>query len=1141
MENLMNLQNSSTQNNSLTTQNIASLLADGQWSQLAKILGYVPCHLTIPHEVFETWGFPPTEHKTLEHVELLSATPGFRLLLAKTDTQPATQSDPDNWQSCRRIMLALHRKNPADVTLWWWINENSITVATVCPNANQQNASQPFIRRMVTDRYAPDPVGLQQWLQLSVQNLPAPDALDSLFALRRHLNDVLSQDRLTREFFHGFTRALNLLSESMLNGPDDPQLRHDICLATLLRLVFMYFLQSKNALDQDRNFIIRHARQIRAQQTRAQQTSFYQNFLKPLFFGALNRPITDRTPIVQQLGALPFLNGGLFEPLPAETQHPHLDWPPTVWQSVLDDLLERYYFTVETTENGDETRSIEPEMLGKVFEGLMFGDTRSQTGSFYTPRDVVRTMVESTLIEYLVDDAQISRSLAESIVHDRNSQFTPGITPNNTHTTDQNTETQRIKNSLSRVRILDPAVGTGAFLLETLHTLKRCWHNLGHAPTAENAYAFTRNLIHQHLFGVDITSTAVRLCELRLWLALLPFMQADSPEKMPPLPNLSHRIATGNALISPHDLVSLKAGSASWTAFPQTTKLRKARKSLANLQNQYLTAHGPQKLALQRQISTAHTRLHSEMLAARTDSIEKRLKPLQNLQNSHDLFGQPIKLTADQQTLLKTLEHEKSAVAHAIDDLQNNRSHALTFCFESSFGAAFDRDGFDIIITNPPWVRAHRIDRNLQKTLRNRYTCNDPTLWPGAAELGITNQFGAQTDLAALFIERSLELLRPGGRLCALIPVKLFRSLHGSRLRTLLNQHDLISIEDFSEADRSMFDATTYPAILHVRKSQPETPETTPQTTIRVWRKDQLTSWQTTPQNIWTIGQNPGEPWMLVEPEIRRIFDHMRQHSRPLGTVSETAPHRGILTGANDIFIKSTDQIRTILGPDPDNHLFNTWTRPVLCGREIRSENIQPTRRIFWPYDDQLTLQTDLPAPLRQYFEDHRQKLQTRSDFHQDSPIWQLFRTTNALQSPRVVWRDMSVELEAAVTPADCIPLNTVYFIPCTDTIRAHALMNLLNSEPIRAIAFAIAERARGGWRRHFAWVIRMLPIPETFIDCLLADLADNDSLPDLTNLTPEKTAELFGIDTTDLAKLHAWRHSLSSPTHTPNTSAKVA
>ncbi len=1120
-ENLMNIIK-------LTTQYIANLLATGQWSQLAASLGYTPCHITIPHEAFQTWGFPTTEHNTLDHLELLSATPGFRLLLAKTDPNSATA----DWQSCRRIMLALHRQNPADVSLWWWIDENSITVATVASHSDQQSTNnQPFIRRMVTDRHNPDPVGLQQWLQLSVENLPAPDANDSLFALRRHLNDVLSQDRLTREFFHGFTRALHLLTDSMIDGPTDPQLRHDICLATLLRLVFIYFLQSKNALDNDRNFVIRHARQIRST-----HTSFYQNFLKPLFFGALNRPISDRTPIAQQLGTLPFLNGGLFEPLPTESQHPKLDWPPNVWQSVIDDLLEHYYFTVETTENGDETRSIEPEMLGKVFEGLMYGDTRSQTGSFYTPRHVVRTMVESALIAHLVDDAHIPHTLAESIVHDRNSQFTPNLIPN---------DTQRIKDALNNVRILDPAVGTGAFLLETLHTLKRCWHNLGHTPTPENAYAFTRNLIHNHLFGVDITSTAVRLCELRLWLALLPFMQADSPENMPPLPNLSHRIATGNALLSPHDLVSLKSGSNlntnssnnGWSAFPQTTKLRNARKSLAALQTQYLTAHGPKKLKIQRQIHTAHTQLNTEMLAARTQSIENRLKPLQNLQNSHDLFGQPIKLTTDQQTLLKTLEHERSAVALTLDDLQNNRSNALAFCFESTFGAAFDRDGFDIIITNPPWVRAHNIDRNLQATLKNRYTCNDSTLWPGAAELGITNQFGSQTDLAALFIERSLELLRPGGRLCALIPVKLFRSLHGSRLRTLLNQHDLIAIEDFSDADHAMFDATTYPAILHVRKSDPNSPQNQP-VSIHIWRKDQVKTWQTTPQNIWTLGQNPGEPWMLVEPEIRRIFDHMRQHSRALGTVSETVPKRGILTGANDIFIKSPDEIRAILGPDPDNHLFNTWTRPVLAGREIRAENILPTNRILWPYDDQLVLQTDLPTPLRQYFENHRQKLQKRSDFQPDAPIWQLFRTSNALTQPRVVWRDMSVELEAATTSPNCIPLNTVYFIPCADPIRAHALMNLLNSDPIRAIAFAIAERARGGWRRHFAWVIRMLPIPETFIDCLQAD---NDSLPDLTTMTAQKTAELFGIDTTDLTKLNAWRHAQISPTTTQTISAKVA
>lgn len=1106
----MNLPASSAPTTPLNTSEVAHLLAAGHWTQLASALGYTPCNLTIPHEAFEIWGFPTAEHPTLDHVELLSATPGFRLLMAHVEDAAISQPTNTTWASCRRIMLALHRKNPADLTLWWWIRETDITVALVAEDAT----GRTFIRRMLTNRHAPDAVSLQQWLHLNAENLPAPDTNDALFGLRRHLNDVLSQDGLTREFFQGFTRALELLKNSMRNGPVSDQERHDISLSTLLRLVFMYFLQSRRALDHDPNFIIRQLRK-----TRAQQSSFYQNILRPLFFGALNRPCTERTPTALQLGAIPFLNGGLFEPLPAETRHQNLDWPPETWHAVIDSLLERYHFTIDTEscENGDECRSIEPEMLGKVFEGLMYGDARARTGSFYTPRDVVRTMVESALIGYLTDDAQITQSQAESIVQDRANSATQ-ILP------DQQAIT-RIEASLRRVRLLDPAVGTGAFLLEALQTLKRCWHNLGRAPHTQNAcettYAWTRQLIHDHLFGVDITSTAVRLCELRLWLAILPSMPGNAPEDMPPLPNLSHRIATGNALLSPHDLVSLKSGPASRAAFPQTAPLRKLRQKLAHLQHQYLTAHGPKKSSLQHKIRTTHKQLHIEMLTARSHALDDHLRPFQKLQQSHDLFGAPLQLTADQRATREHLEQEKQAITRAIDDLHHNRTDPMAFCFESSFGADFDREGFDIIITNPPWVRAHRIDRSLQKPLRARYTCTDSTLWSGAAELGITNQFGTQADLSALFLERSLELLRPGGRLCALIPVKLFRSLHGSRLRTLLNQHEIIAIEDFSEADRTMFDATTYPAILHVRKSLSTTPQPPPPTpiSIHIWRQNQRSTWQSTPQNLWTLGHDPGEPWMLVEPEIRRIFDDMRQHACALGTVAELLPHRGILTGANDIFIKSPAQLRAIFGNHFDD-LFHAYTRPVLCGREIRANQITPTRHILWPFDESMHLHPTLPAPLEAYFESHRSKLQNRSDFKTDAPLWQIFRATQALQHPRVVWRDMSIELEAAVSPAHYIPLNTVYFIPCADEQRARALATLLNSEPIRAIAFAIAERARGGWRRHFAWVMRMLPIPQPFIDWL-----QNPNPPEIS---PATITSFFHLDDHDLTRIHAWRNAHS-------------
>src|SRR5699024_5171818 len=117
------------------------------------------------------------------------------------------------------------------------------------------------------------------------------------------------------------------------------------------------------------------------------------------------------------------------------------------------------------------------------------------------------------------------------------------------------------------------------------------------------------------------------------------------------------------------------------------------------------------------------------------------------------------------------------------------------------------------------------------------------------------------------------------------------------------------------------------------------------------------------------------------------------------------------------------------------------------------------------------------------YFHAHDKRLKNRSDYRPDKAPWQLFRVKSGLVAPKVVWRDLSPKLEAALAPARVVPLNTVYFIPLQDERRARLLAALFNSSPMRAAAFALAERARGGWRRHFAWVMRLLPMPQRFVE----------------------------------------------------------
>lgn len=380
-------------------RDLIQLLAEGDWEALAGELGFDTSHRSeIPCEARSTWGIPQDAAARLDSLEVLAAEPGFRLLLARGEVE---------WRTLRRMMLAVRRVNADELVMWWWARGAKITVAVVDEHVD----GRLFVRRMDVDRADLDPIGARQWTALSVRDLAAGDVVDRTRALRRHVREVLEQEGLTREFFAGFEHALELLRDSICDGPDEARARHDVALATLLRLVFLYFLQLRGALDGDRRFVLRHLRQARAE-----GRSFYTTVLRPLFFGALNRPRAAREADAEQLGDLPFLNGGLFEPLPAERDHPEMSWPDEVFCEVVEGLLERYHFTAEEMQGADEQRAVDPEMLGRVFEGLMYGESRQTSGSFYTPRDIVRSLVDEALGGYLadktpLDDEQIERLL----------------------------------------------------------------------------------------------------------------------------------------------------------------------------------------------------------------------------------------------------------------------------------------------------------------------------------------------------------------------------------------------------------------------------------------------------------------------------------------------------------------------------------------------------------------------------------------------------------------------------------------------------------------------------------------------------------------------------------------------------------
>ena len=126
----------------------------------------------------------------------------------------------------------------------------------------------------------------------------------------------------------------------------------------------------------------------------ARGRKIHRDLLRPLFFGTLNRPWDLRSRAAKSFGPIPFLNGGLFEPHPLERRF-RADIPNTLWRETFDRLFERFHFTVY---EGSRHAGVAPDMLGRVFEGVMAPDVRHASGTFYTPASLVGSVLDASLI-----------------------------------------------------------------------------------------------------------------------------------------------------------------------------------------------------------------------------------------------------------------------------------------------------------------------------------------------------------------------------------------------------------------------------------------------------------------------------------------------------------------------------------------------------------------------------------------------------------------------------------------------------------------------------------------------------------------------------------------------------------------------
>jgi hypothetical protein len=615
----------------------------------------------------------------------------------------------------------------------------------------------------------------------------------------------------------------------------------------------------------------------------------------------------------------------------------------------LIEILSRYKFTIEENTPLEEEIALDPELLGKVFENLLASyneDTRTTArkalGAFYTPREIVSYMVDEALKSYLASQVPRCKGALDDLFS--NKATLKEIKPDTR---------DALIAAIGRVKILDPACGSGAFPMGALHRLvdllqkldpnNESWKRdrLAEArryrqlleqsnsgkdelaacdariadieksfDTRYHALDFARKLylIENCIYGVDIQPIATQIAKLRFFISLVVDQKVDPTAPnlgVRPLPNLETRLVAADTLIpiekSESDLLS--------------SDLDRLRAELADIRHQHFNARSPAAKRKWREADEAKRREIAEKLEDSHALSKEAARKLaawdpydQNTSapffDSEWMFGLPVGKVR--------LEGKAPATLLGNFALINEAGG------QTELIASAPREidsGFDVVIGNPPYVRQESI-KHLKDAFRQHYEC-----------------FAGTADLYVYFYEAGIKLLRTGGTLSFITSNKWFRSGYGEKLRGWLAKNTrVLQLIDFGDAP--VFTAIAYPTIVIVQR-----------TSESVDGNIRALTWEVGPpietfaevmaRKSFTIPQKELKPdgWRLESGANFRLLDRLRAAGKPLGEYVNGRLYYGIKTGLNEAFVVDRATRDRLIAEHPSSRQV---LKPYLRGRDVR-------------------------------------------------------------------------------------------------------------------------------------------------------------------------------------------------------------
>lgn len=609
------------------------------------------------------------------------------------------------------------------------------------------------------------------------------------FSSLEDIQEAFSVEKLNRKFYEEIATAFYSLIggkvsinkkevsfNSCLQLPSTPtenrKVYQEFAVRLIGRTIFCWFLKNKKS---DSGIPLIPEEWLSSKMVESvnnDEHNYYHSIIEKLFFLVLNKKHEDRKPYVlpNNHEFVPFLNGGLFEAqdddfFPKDNKGIHIQNfglnIPNQWFKDFFETLEQYNFTIDENSINDFEVSIDPEMLGTIFENLLAEidpDTeksaRKSTGSFYTPREIVDYMVEQSLLQYIKTKTNIEdEEQLEVLLND------------DTENPFNEKETIVILEALSDVKILDPACGSGAFPMGVLHKiislLKKLdkgavWWKAKQLEKIDNAlvrkametklnqansdYIRKLGVIQHSIYGVDIQPIAAEISKLRSFLSLIIDENIDDKAEnrgIEPLPNLEFKFVTANTLISLEK--GNTVGKDMTLDFGETSDLQN---QLQQLRNSYLQATPQEKDKLKKQFENLQTKIYK-----------------QEVLNAGGIGS----MRAQQLVAWKPFSNESST------------------WFDSDW--MFGVEKFDVVIGNPPYVQIKQIDAVSKKRFTNSFKF-------------ATGRF----NLFYLFIEITKRFSKDGGITSYIVPDRLLLNTQCAEIRKyLLSEQNINEIIAFGE------------------------------------------------------------------------------------------------------------------------------------------------------------------------------------------------------------------------------------------------------------------------------------------------------------------------------------------------------